>query len=80
MTQQAVIEATPAQPAPSGGETADRVTAGRDPAGRDPAGRDPAGRDPADRDTGMGHPGDEALIADELLVEEVSIDGMCGVY
>jgi mycofactocin precursor len=24
--------------------------------------------------------GDEALIADELLVEEVSIDGMCGVY
>jgi len=25
-------------------------------------------------------PGDEALVADELLVEEVSIDGMCGVY
>jgi len=24
--------------------------------------------------------GDRALIADELLVEEVSIDGMCGVY
>jgi mycofactocin precursor len=23
---------------------------------------------------------DEALIAEELLVEEVSIDGMCGVY
>ena len=23
---------------------------------------------------------DRALIADELLVEEVSIDGMCGVY
>jgi mycofactocin precursor len=23
---------------------------------------------------------DEALIAGELLVEEVSIDGMCGVY
>ena len=22
----------------------------------------------------------EALIADELLVEEISIDGMCGVY
>ena len=22
----------------------------------------------------------QALIADELLVEEVSIDGMCGVY
>jgi mycofactocin precursor len=25
-------------------------------------------------------PEEEALIADELLVEEVSIDGMCGVY
>ena len=25
-------------------------------------------------------PADEALIAEELLVEEVSIDGMCGVY
>lgn len=24
--------------------------------------------------------GGEALVADELLVEEVSIDGMCGVY
>ena len=23
---------------------------------------------------------DEAAVADELLVEEVSIDGMCGVY
>jgi len=23
---------------------------------------------------------EEGLIADELLVEEVSIDGMCGVY
>ncbi len=65
MTHQAVIEATPAQPAPAGGETADR---------------DPANRDTADRDTVMDHPGDEALIADELLVEEVSIDGMCGVY
>jgi mycofactocin precursor len=27
--------------------------------------------------TGMA---DEELTADELLVEEVSIDGMCGVY
>jgi len=25
-------------------------------------------------------PGDDDVIADELLVEEVSIDGMCGVY
>jgi mycofactocin precursor len=24
--------------------------------------------------------GDKALVAGELLVEEVSIDGMCGVY
>lgn len=24
--------------------------------------------------------GDEAVVAEELLVEEVSIDGMCGVY
>ncbi len=23
---------------------------------------------------------DEALVTDELLVEDVSIDGMCGVY
>jgi mycofactocin precursor len=27
-----------------------------------------------------GTDGDEALVAGELLVEEVSIDGMCGVY
>lgn len=25
-------------------------------------------------------PSDEAMIDDELLVEEISIDGMCGVY
>jgi mycofactocin precursor len=25
-------------------------------------------------------PHDEELVEDELLVEEVSIDGMCGVY
>jgi mycofactocin precursor len=49
MTQQAVIEATPVQPTPTGDEPADRAS-------------------------------DEALVADELLVEEVSIDGMCGVY
>jgi len=29
---------------------------------------------------GLPGAGDEALIAEELLVEEVSIDGMCGVY
>ena len=53
MTQQAVIEATPAQPTLTGDEPGDRVS---------------------DR------PSDEALVAEELLVEEVSIDGMCGVY
>lgn len=31
--------------------------------------------------TTLGDPaGGETLIEDELLVEEVSIDGMCGVY
>jgi len=24
--------------------------------------------------------GDDVLVAEELLVEEISIDGMCGVY
>jgi mycofactocin precursor len=55
MTQQAVIETTPAQPGPVDDE---------------PAG---PGR-VSDR------AGEEALVAEELLVEEVSIDGMCGVY
>ena len=31
--------------------------------------------------SGTGHEAEtEALTSDELLVEEVSIDGMCGVY
>jgi mycofactocin precursor len=25
-------------------------------------------------------PADEAVIEEELLIEEISIDGMCGVY
>jgi mycofactocin precursor len=49
MTQQAVVEATPAEPDLAEEETVDRAA-------------------------------EEALVADELLVEEVSIDGMCGVY
>jgi mycofactocin precursor len=53
MTQQAVIDATPAQPTLTGDEPAHRL---------------------GDQAS------DEALVADELLVEEVSIDGMCGVY
>jgi mycofactocin precursor len=48
MTQQAVIETEPADPALTEEEPADTA--------------------------------DEALVAEELLVEEVSIDGMCGVY
>jgi mycofactocin precursor len=32
--------------------------------------------DPSSQDTA----GDAALVEEELLVEEVSIDGMCGVY
>jgi mycofactocin precursor len=27
-----------------------------------------------------GDPADSALVLDELLIEDVSIDGMCGVY
>ncbi len=55
MTQQAVIEATPAEPELAEEEIVDR-----------------AGE--------VDRVGEEALVADELLVEEVSIDGMCGVY
>jgi mycofactocin precursor len=35
-----------------------------------------ASEKPAEPDAG----GDEALVTGELLVEEISIDGMCGVY
>lgn len=31
-------------------------------------------------DEGAGVAADAALVEDDLLVEEVSIDGMCGVY
>ena len=31
-------------------------------------------------DTTVAPEADELLLTDELLVEEVSIDGMCGVY
>jgi mycofactocin precursor len=34
---------------------------------------------PAPSDAAAEAPG-EALVTDELLVEEISIDGMCGVY
>jgi mycofactocin precursor len=39
---------------------------------------------PIERDgldaTAKAGPADEALVVEELLVEDVSIDGMCGVY
>ncbi|MEO7398296.1 MAG: mycofactocin precursor MftA [Ilumatobacteraceae bacterium] len=38
----------------------------------------PTSTGPADSDA-PGNPVDE-LVEDELLVEEISIDGMCGVY
>jgi mycofactocin precursor len=37
-----------------------------------------ASEEPAE--AGAGGDEDEALVTGELLVEEVSIDGMCGVY
>ena len=43
----------------------------------------PASGGPQDADSAPGAPGldpDAALIEEELLVEEISIDGMCGVY
>lgn len=33
-----------------------------------------------ERDTDEGTAADQTLVEDELLVEEISIDGMCGVY
>jgi mycofactocin precursor len=33
-----------------------------------------------EKPVGPGAGGDEALVTGELLVEEISIDGMCGVY
>ncbi len=32
------------------------------------------------RDTATFEPMSEAVIDEELLIEEISIDGMCGVY
>ena len=41
--------------------------------------QDPAIQDPAIQDRAAGNGADELYDA-EVLVEEVSIDGMCGVY
>jgi len=40
----------------------------------------PAETDPATLADAAAATGDDALVEDELLVEEISIDGMCGVY
>lgn len=36
--------------------------------------------DPVTDQTDSDAPTEEELVEDELLVEEISIDGMCGVY
>jgi mycofactocin precursor len=41
---------------------------------------EPAGGDGAGDGTGGDRTGSEPAVADDLLVEEISIDGMCGVY
>jgi len=64
MTKQAVMEAAPALAVQAG---AVQTETGQTETGR--AAGVEVGRVPG-----------EALIAGELLVEEVSIDGMCGVY
>jgi mycofactocin precursor len=35
---------------------------------------------PVEADAAACEPADEVLVEEELLVEEISIDGMCGVY
>ena len=36
--------------------------------------------EPAQEDDAAKQPSDEELVVEDLLVEDVSIDGMCGVY
>jgi mycofactocin precursor len=67
MTEQAQMEATQAQDTRAGGDQIGRLAGEVQATGEAPA-------------TGEALAADEALIAEELLVEEVSIDGMCGVY
>ncbi len=47
---------------------------------RAPAGTDTAPGTPAPAADGAVEPVHEELVDDDLLVEDVSIDGMCGVY
>jgi mycofactocin precursor len=41
---------------------------------------DPTQADASSRDTDDLDTGDDLGVTEELLVEEISIDGMCGVY
>ena len=36
--------------------------------------------DPEPEESPVPEPADEGLVVEDLLVEDVSIDGMCGVY
>ena len=36
--------------------------------------------EPEPAEDGAGEPSDQELVVEDLLVEDVSIDGMCGVY
>jgi mycofactocin precursor len=67
MTEQAQMEATQVQATGAGDDQIERFAGETRAAGEALA-------------AGEAVAGDEALIADELLVEEISIDGMCGVY
>jgi mycofactocin precursor len=71
MTQQAVIETEPAESTLTEEEPTDTAAAG---------GSGPSGSGVSPGHTVSPRASTEALVAEELLVEEVSIDGMCGVY
>jgi mycofactocin precursor len=74
MTQQATIEATPAAEQEELAQVVSPTRGGLGPSG---SGVSPGSTVSPRTSTAEE---EEALIADELLVEEVSIDGMCGVY
>ncbi len=74
MTKQAVMEAAPALAVQAG---AVQTETGQTETGQTETGQTETGRAAG---VEVGRVPGEALIAGELLVEEVSIDGMCGVY
>jgi mycofactocin precursor len=73
MTEQAQMEATQVQATGAGNDQIERFAGETRAAGEAVAAREALA-------AGEAAAGDAALIADELLVEEISIDGMCGVY